>query len=243
MSNVDNSGNPVDPTTQDPATQTGQGQQEPIQQVDPDSLFADQLASIQTDEGRQKFNSVDAALGSIPHAQQHIKELTDKLTAAEEELAKRQGAEELLDRLQQSQSPEPETTPQTLDAAAIQGLVEQVLQKNDQQAIATSNAQAVKQALQQKFGDAAPQEFERKASSLGLSVAQLTEMAATSPQVVKELFAATAAAPTADPTTPSSVSVSGQPQKQEEPDYMRKFRGSDNSTLSKWRKAGEAVNT
>ena len=59
MSNVDNSGNPVDPTTQDPATQTGQGQQEPIQQVDPDSLFADQLASIQTDEGRQKFNSVE----------------------------------------------------------------------------------------------------------------------------------------------------------------------------------------
>lgn len=236
-------GNP-EVTNQDPTTQTDQGTQEPtIQQVDPDSLFADQLASIQTDEGRQKFNTVDAALGSIPHAQQHIKELTDKLAAAEEELAKRQGAEELLDRLQQSQSPEPETTPQTLDATAIQGLVEQVLQKNDQQAIAASNAQAVKQALQQKFGDAAPQEFERKASSLGLSVAQLTEMAATSPQVVKELFAATAATPTADPTTPSSVSVSGQPKKQEEPDYMRKFRGSDNSTLSKWRKAGEAINT
>lgn len=240
--NTDDSGNPTS-QPDDSTTQTNQGQPEPIQPVDPDSLFADQLAGIQTDDGRQKFNSVDAALGSIPHAQQHIKQLTDELAATKEELAKRQGTEELLDRLQQSQTPEPGTTPETLDATAIQGLVDQVLQEKDQQALAASNASAVKQALEEKFGDDAALEFERKAKSLGLSVAQLSGMAATSPQVVKELFAATTTVAVAEPVTPSSVSVTGQPVKQEEPDYMRKFRGSDNPTMSKWRKAGEALKT
>jgi len=235
--------NPNEPVQKEPVqpTQNEPGTPEPtIQQPDPNSLFADQLASITTDDGRQKYGDVSTALNSIPHAQNHIKELTDKVTQLQEELTKRQGAEEMLAALQQSQQSDPAQPADPLDATAIQDLVSQTLDQRAQQELAAINGNKVKTALHEKFGDSASKEFENKAAALGLSVGQLTSLSKQSPQVVLELFGDV---PVRDvqPTQPSSNAVPPNTPQDPTPDYLAKFSGTDSSLSEKWKKAKDAV--
>ncbi len=212
-------------------------------QVDPNSLFADQLSSITTDDGRQKYSDVPTALASIPHAQGHIGELTNKVKELEGELAKRQGAEELLASLQQSQQQVVEQPSVTgLDAAEIENVVSNILQTKAQQDAAETNAAKVRNALSEKFGGAASVEFENRAKSLGVSVGQLTQMASQSPQVVMELFN-TPDVRDPQPTVGGSVNISSRPVEKAQPDYMAKFRGSDSDLSTKWAAAKAEVST
>jgi len=218
---------------------------EPSAQVDPNSLFADQLSGIKTDDGRQKYADVPTALDSIPHAQNHINELSSQVKDLQEELAKRQGAEELLSSLQQSQQQVVEQPSVTgLDETAIESVVENMLQTKAQQEQQKANANKVKQALTDKFGNAASVEFENRAKQLGMSVGQLTQMSSQMPQAVVELFNAE---PVRDPqpTVSSSVNISATPVEKQVPDYMARFKGNaDGGIQSKWAAAkAEAAKT
>ena len=210
-------------------------------QVDPNSLFADQLSSITTDDGRQKYSDVPTALASIPHAQGHISELTNKVKQLEEEVAKRQGAEELLASLQQSQQQVTEQPSVAgLDETAIENVVANMLQSKAQQDVAETNAAQVRNALSGKFGEGASAEFEGRAKQLNMSVGQLTELAKSSPQLVMELFNAPSVRDP-QPTTGSSVNISARPVEKPQPDYMRKFSQGDTSTADKWAAAKAEV--
>jgi len=211
-------------------------------QVDPNSLFADQLSSITTDDGRQKYSDVPTALASIPHAQGHISELTNKVKELEEEVAKRRGAEELLNSLQQSQQQVTEAPSVTgLDETAVQNVVNNILQSKAQQDVAETNATSVRNALVAKFGEAASVEFQNKANALGVDVGQLTEMSKQTPNIVMELFN-TPGVRDPQPTTGSSVNISSRPVEKAQPDYMRKFSQGDTTTADKWAAAkAEAV--
>ena len=211
-------------------------------QVDPNSLFADQLSSITTDDGRQKYADVTTALNSIPHAQGHINELSSQVKELQEELAKRQGAEDLLASLQQSQQQVVETPSVTgLDETAIESVVSNMLQSQAQQQQQEANAATVKQALTDKFGAAASVEFENRAQQLGMSVGQLTQMSAQMPQAVVELFN-TVPVRDPQPTVGSTVNIPATPVSGSTPDYMAKFRGqSDKDVKSKWEAAKEEV--
>ena len=217
-----------------PADQAAQADAAVTPQVDPNSLFADQLSSITTDDGRQKYADVPTALQSIPHAQSHISELNSKVKQLEEELNKRQGAEELLSSLQQSQQQVVEQPSVTgLDATEIENVVSNILQTKAQQDVAQTNAAQVRSALSEKFGGAASVEFENRAKSLGISVGQLTQMASQSPQVVMELFNAPSVRDP-QPTTGGSVNISSRPVEKTQPDYMAKFSGTSSELPSKW---------
>lgn len=225
---------PAQPTTVEPVVEVAP-------QTDPNSLFADQLAGIVADDGRQKYVDVPTALSSIPHAQSHISELTDTVKQLQEELAKREGAEDLLARLQQStQQSTEQPSVQGLDATAVQDLVSTLLTNKAQEDVATTNGDMVKQSLRQKFGDAAAKEFESVAVALNLDVGQLTQLAKTSPQVVLKLFGDTTVRDP-QPTTGSSVNISPTAVNPTTPDYMLKFRHGDTSLKDKWAKAKEAV--
>ncbi len=54
----------------------------------------------------KKYNSVEDALKSVPHAQKHIQTLESELAAAREELAKRRTTEELLDEIKSGIQPQ-----------------------------------------------------------------------------------------------------------------------------------------
>jgi uncharacterized protein YukE len=217
-------------------------QAEPTAQVDPNSLFADQLSSIVADDGRQKYADVPTALSSIPHAQGRINELSSTVKELQEELAKRQGAEDLLASLQQSQQQVTEQPSVTgLDETAIESVVSNILQSQAQQQQQEANTATVKQTLIDKFGGAASVEFENRAKQLGMSVGQLTQMSAQMPQAVMELFN-TVQVRDPQPTVGSAVNIPSTPVQDNTPDYMARFSGSsDNDTRSKWEAAKAEV--
>lgn len=228
---------PVVPVQADPLAPAPAPADPSAQAVDPNSLFANQLSSITTDDGRQKYQDVNTALSSIPHAQNHINELGSKVKELEEELAKRVGAEELLSSLQQAQAPAAAIPAEgQYDESAIQNVVNNMLQSKAQQDVAEANAATVRNAISEKFGETASTEFANKAKALGMDVGTLTNMAKSTPQVVLQLFD-TAPLRDPQPTSVSSVHIPAAPAGIVEEDYMAKFRGSDTGLSSKWAKA------
>ena len=232
------------PITQ-PATQPAVTEQVPVakpEPVDPNSLFANQLAGIVADDGRQKYSDVTTALASIPHAQGHIQTLTTEVVELKAELAKRAGAEDLMERLQKNQSTQQTTEIPSvagLDETQVRNLLDSHLEQKALTTKAETNRNSVKTALSEKFGDRASDVFASKAASLGLSVVDLTNLAASSPQAAMELFKDVDVRDP-QPTTPSSNTMPNTPASSE-PDYMAKFKGHDTSHSDKWAKAKAAV--
>lgn len=236
--------NPQDPNSTEP-TNVPTGDPAPTTPaVNPDSLFADQLQNITTDDGRQKYADVATALNSIPHAQSHIKELTDEVTRLKEEAAKNKGAEELLESLRQQQQAQQPATPAAAEIGVdtIDERVQALLNKKAQEDRALANGAIVEKALTDKFGDKAAQVFEAKAAELGMPVKQLTGLAQMSPQAAMQLFGEVASAEP-QPTTPSTHVADPSPTPAPTPNPLDRFSGGSSALLGKWRKAGESIST
>src|SRR6056297_3468450 len=100
----------------------------------PDKNALDQmLAGITSADGRQKYSSVEDALGALPHAQKHIsqleqenKELKENMARLEERLEQMSKYEELLAK-QPSQDSQSDNSGKGLDEATIAELVQQQL--------------------------------------------------------------------------------------------------------------------
>jgi type VI protein secretion system component VasK len=156
---------------------------------DVNSLFADKLQGIVTPDGRQKYADVETALDSIPHAQQKINELSDKLKQMEEELTKRSGMEELMKSVQSSQNtPETPSASSGLDEQAVAEILQNQLAQMEQAKAKEANAAKVREQLEAKFGDKAEEQFAAKAKELGVEASYLAELALTSPQLVLSHF-------------------------------------------------------
>jgi hypothetical protein len=207
----------------------------PAQTADPNSLFADQLAAVKTDDGRQKYADVQTALSSIPHAQSHIKELTDKVKEMEEELAKRQGMDDVLQRLESNQQVVEQPSNTGLDETSAVQLVERMLQQKEQEKAALSNQQQVVSKLKEQYGDKAESIYNQKAAELGMTPAQLNQLALSAPKAALAYFDIKDT-PVQNPTVPSSVNTATlQPNQQPEVDPMAIFNGSESDLVKKWR--------
>lgn len=220
----------VTPSTPQPAT-------------DPNSLFADQLANIKAEDGRQKFNDVETALSSIPHAQSYINELSTKVKQLEQELEQRKGIETVLERidsLSTSQAkPVEQPSSSGIDPTQIEQLLDQRLAQRELAQRQQENANLVLNQLKERFGEKAEVEFNTKAQQLGLSPAQLSDLARSAPQAALAFFQAPPSNP-ANPTTGSvnSATFDNRPQS---PDtsHMDLFTGAANEAIKKWREAGQ----
>jgi hypothetical protein len=189
----------------------------PQAQPAPVDSYAHQLASITAEDGRQKYADVSTALASIPHAQQHIKQLTEELNEAKEQLDKTRGVDEVLQQLQTSQDTNTETPPVAgLDENAIAALVDQRLTAQQQQVIAQQNAAKVRGALTEVYGDKAEEVFKNRAAELGLSVEYLESQALAHPDFVLKQFDMKQVS-AAQPTSQSSISTSAMQPQQEMP--------------------------
>ena len=210
----------------------------PAQATDPNSLFADQLQSIKTDDGRQKYADVQTALNSIPHAQSHISEQAERIKQLEAELEQRKGMEAVLEQLQSQQQPQVEQPSNNtgIDATTIEQLLDQRLQQREVAQVQQANAQQVLNKLKEQFGDNAEQQFNAKAVELGMTPVQLSDLARQTPAAALAFFNSPAPAP-ANPTT-SSINTNvleSAPKPAEDP--MARFRGDMSPGIAAWRAA------
>lgn len=231
---------PVNTTSQEPSTG---GDGNTTQTPTAEDLFANQLAGIKAEDGRQKYADVSTALNSIPHAQDKIKGLQEELENTKAELAKKQGIEEMLERLNQSQqTPAESTNPapvQGLNEDAARALVESTLERKEQEKVAKTNVSTVFDKLKEVYGDKAQEMYKQKAQELGVSVEELTQLSSRSPKAVLTYFDSKASADTSTPATPSTVNTSGMKPKEDGFDYMSIFTSGDSPLVKKWRQAAK----
>ena len=135
----------------------------------------------------KKYQSVEDALKSVPHAQKHIQSLEQEMAQLKEELSKRKTAAELLDEVKSGFLPE--NTPQAVefDQDSLVRLVNQTITQKEQQKIAKDNTVFVANKFKEVYGEQAEAVYTTLAKESGLSVAQLNTLAATSPNAVVKL--------------------------------------------------------
>ena len=147
-------------------------------------------------EGK-KYATLEKALEALGHSQAHIAKIEADNAELRAKADKAVDSETLYATVQEVLKNSRPTSGDSLDAAALEGLLDRKLTEREQKKLETSNAVQVEQALIGKFGDKdkAKQVFEDKAKELGIGVEFLTSLAKKSPKAVLELFG-TKAAPT-----------------------------------------------
>lgn len=190
-------------------------------------------------EGK-KYKSVDEALRSVPHAQKHINTLEQELSQLKEELTKRKTTEELLDEVK-SGFLKGETTPSVgYDQDKILETVSKVLEAKEAQKTASLNVNQVISAFNAKFGEQGPDMYKRLAAESGLTIANLNNLAANSPQAVLKLAGLTEKA-SIPGKIQSSINTESLPSGQQGVLSSRVQGRTTKDMVSAWKTAGEQV--
>lgn len=193
-------------------------------------------------EGK-KYKSAEDALRSVPHAQEHIKTLESELAQAREELNKRKTTEELLDELKSGFQSQGNTTQGTeMNQDTIMQLVNQTLEKREQTTKAQINAKSVANKFTEKFGSQAEEVYNSLARDAGLTLQQLHNLSATSPNVVLKLAGLDNKPSTTVSKTQSTVNTETLNKTTSQELSARVPRGASTKDLvNAWRAAGEKV--
>ena len=214
--------------------------------VQPDKPFNDLLKGIADVNGRQKYNDVESALQSIPHAQNHINTMERELAElrAEKERMAAQLQEQInlqqeLQNLQQPQQAEKPSEP-VVSEDKIAAMVNQQLSAQQQQQVAQTNIAKVQSELVNMFGDKAVEKVQAKAAELGLSMQAMEQLATSSPNAVLAYF--NQGQPAAQVTNPTSSSVNFSPEQKTELGKLKlDDLTSDQASLAAWRETAAAV--
>ena len=223
-------------STQTPAATETVESQEPVQTTD---AYADLLASITSADGRQKYNDVESALKSLPHANEHISKLEQEMEQLREELQKRASAEEVLQRLEsktQEQSESPSTG--TVDLAQIEQLVDSRLTARQTAELQAANMKSVTSKVAEVYGDKAEEVFYSTAKEAGLSMEQVNTLAATAPAAVLKLMGVGSKPSGMPAKTSSSVNTEAfVGNSQDRPSSKVPFGASTKDMVQAWRNA------
>ena len=168
---------PVEPTTQE------------AQQTDTQAKPFEIPTEAQEFVGEgKKYKSAEDALKSVPHAQEHIQTLEAEMAQLKEELSKRKTTEELLDEIKSGVQPQEATPSQgELNQDKIMDLVNATIAQREQHSIAQSNAKSVADKFTEKYGSEAEAVYNTLAKEAGMTLDQLHNLSATSPNVVLKL--------------------------------------------------------
>ena len=208
------------------------------QQSDPNAPFANMLESIKTEDGRQKYADVSAALASVPHAQKHISDLEAEAEELRLELAKRQAAEEALQSFKENHQVAA-TPAEEVDYSKIADYVQQTLTEKETQATQSQNLNDVVQHMKTAYSEKAEEVFYAKAQEVGLSVDQINQLAAQSPAAALKLIGETKTNPMGN--MQSSVNTETlQPAPEELSAKIPSYANTSDLTNA-WRNAGKKV--
>lgn len=189
-------------------------------------------------EGK-KYQTVEDALKSIPHAQSHIQKLEEEMKQAREELAKRKAAEELLEEFKTQGMPENKAA--SLDMEALTKVVENALSAKEAQKAAQNNINTVVNAFNSKFGEKGPEQYKQLAQETGVPLEALNKLAATSPQAVFRLAGLEAKSFTPGKTSSSVNTTTMQNQGQALSVKVKPVGTSTKELISAWRNADALV--
>lgn len=162
--------------------------------------------------GERKFDK-DAAATKITHADNHISKLEQELKDLRQQLELKQAQEEALKAMstqtQSSPTPVVQNTTETNKDGGTELLsqVEQILLAREQETAKKANLQAATEAAKSLYGDAYQQKLEETGRTLGLSKADIVELASTKPQAFKQLFGLNVQQPQPKPFATSTVTV------------------------------------
>lgn len=192
--------------------QNGNGNSQPNQN---DQLVT-MLASIRNENGEQKYKTVEDAMKALLHSQQFIPQLQQEAKAAKDEAerlrteaAKITQLEATVAELLQGSKKSTEVTPPVIDEAAIADVVQKTLTKTQAEAVRQANLSTVVKTMQEKFGTEVEAKFYGKAQELGMSKAEINELAAKSPAAVFQIFGITdGGKPTQSAPNQSTVNTS-----------------------------------
>lgn len=205
--------------------------------VDPNALFADQLASITSPEGTQKYNTVEDALKGAGHAQNYILQLQTELAEAKEAANKAAAMKDVMEALKQTNT---ET-----DTPTVTGLGEEDASKlfqkmfNDQQVQAKNQANEldVSKSLIEQYGDKAKEVITSKAIELGVTADYFKELSRTSPAAAKQLLGLNVKTPTALSTsTQLNTQALAQGVTQDDTRAFSMIGHGSNDLLNEWRR-------
>lgn len=193
-------------------------------------------------EGK-KYKSAEDALKSVPHAQEHIKTLEAEMAVLKEELTKRKTTEELLDELKSGIQPQENTTQAGgLDQDKISQLIINTLEQRERQSKAKQNAASVAEKFTQQYGNKAEEVYQSVAKDAGLSIEQLNNLAATSPNVVLKLSGLESkTTPVAKTSSTINTQAFGTAQKPSEASARVPKGASTKDMLAAWKVAGDKV--
>ena len=161
--------------------------------------FANQLAGIVDETGRQKYEDTSKALDALGHSQLHIKTLQSEKADTEaeivklrEELARRETVEDFVNKFSKpalaDTNVKPAEVPAGLDETAVAKIISDAMAQKDATSQKEINVSKVSAKLAEKFGDSANAVVLEKAKSLGMSVDALKVMSAEQPNLVLDLF-------------------------------------------------------
>ena len=235
---------PVTPeaSTAKPADQTSE------QSSSSDKSLDTILDAIKNEKGERKYKDVQTALEALVHSQEYISQLKAEkdqtaslLTEAQSKLEQSASMTDFMNQLKSSQEQQPqEPSPQ-----AAQGLtaedVERLLAEREQRSKAAQNIDRVKSVLSQQFGEDANTKINETAQSLGLSVEELTSLAAKSPEAVLKWFG-TSQSPKSTGSTLNSAGFSAPKPSDEYAKPTRSLmRGASQKDITEYMKSLRAI--
>lgn len=193
----------------------------------------------------KKYSTVDDAIKSVPHAQNHIKSLTEELAKAKQELESRRTTESLLEELKRTGIPNTETpSVKGLTPEEVQKLVVQTLTQTEAEAKAKQNVSSVINNFASKFGTNAEAEYIKLAQESGLSVKELNQLSASSPSAVLKLAGLTGKQEqtvVSKPTSTVNTQTFNSNVSQQELSARVKSGASTKDLVSAWKTAGQKV--
>lgn len=202
--------------------------------------YHEELMNIKDADGKQKYSSVEDALKSITHADNHISKIEAENANYRDELAKANAAEDLVAQIQQASTPQTSgNAPVSMEA--ITTLVDQAISNKDKQTRIQSNQSKVASQLTDKFGDKAEELYLAKGKELGLGPQTLNEIAGTSPEAVLAWFGEQVSKP--NPTTIKSTVISNGMRQPEGSNQKKSVMGmaSDIDLRAEWNRIKQQV--
>jgi len=145
--------------------------------------FKDLLGGITNEDGTQKYSSVETALNSMSHAQEHISTIEAENAALKDELAKSQAKEDLLRKSVNNQKPE--QTPLTADQ--LNEAISVALDAKSEAAQKEANLNSVRKVFSDTYGEKAGAEMQSLADANGVSLDFMKSLSETSPRAALQL--------------------------------------------------------
>lgn len=186
--------------------------------VESKAEYTEFLQAITNPEGQQKYKTVADALIGAAKAQEHIQRIEQENAELRSVAKKVETLEQVLLNLEQGKPVQTvQVVPQIEDQ---EKLVLSVLEKQRAAEAAKANREQVLSALKERYGDKVNEALTQKANDLGLSVAELGQLASRSPKAVLDYFRTEVKGTPAVPSTVNTQALSPQPTEVKTPDNI-----------------------